>query len=425
MVAADISASASISTAQSKSKLPVDRHWLKKLTESSANNDEPLFVLAPMVDQSDLPFRLLCQRYNTRLSFTPMIHARMFCESKQYRQKFMLKNVAQDRPLIAQVCGGSTEYVFQATKQLQQFCDGIDINCGCPQNIAKRGNYGAFLFEDTDALLDLVTTLTRELRIPVSVKVRLLPGATRTERLEKSLVLYEKLVDAGIHMLTVHGRTRHNKGPETGPSDWEAIAEVVRKFGHRIPIIANGSIASYQEAMECLRVTGCDGIMSSEAILEYPALFSLKQGPRTVGRVQLAREYVELCKLHAPEDMGQGSGSKCIRMHLHRILHADVQAHTSLRTLVCQADTMKDFEAVIRELERIHAATNHSIANETLSWYVRHRMLVRDENSGLTINMNRAEQNERESNVKFNEMMDDAADTFACMFVTDKDQGDY
>lgn len=56
--------------------------------------------------------------------------------------------------------------------------DGIDINCGCPQQIAKRGHYSAFLLEDPTHLLSLVKELSARLSVPVSVKVRLLPNLT-------------------------------------------------------------------------------------------------------------------------------------------------------------------------------------------------------------------------------------------------------
>ena len=75
-------------------------------------------------------------------------------------------------------------------------------------------------------------------------------------------------------MLTVHGRTRLQKGLKTGHADWDAIKQVVDLLGHRVPILSNGSISNLDDVVECLQVTGADGIMSSEAILEYPAVFT-------------------------------------------------------------------------------------------------------------------------------------------------------
>ena len=72
-------------------------------------------------------------------------------------------------------------------------------------------------------------------------------------------------------MLVVHGRTREHKKQDTGKANWYMIKRV--KESLKIPVIANGGIANYEDCIKCLEYTGCDGVMSSEAILEYPALF--------------------------------------------------------------------------------------------------------------------------------------------------------
>jgi len=116
-----------------RNKIPVDRDWLRKLLQRYHGDDynEPAYVLAPMVENSDLPFRLLCRRYGANLCFTPMIHSKLFVTSSNYRQKFTLHHIpASDRPLIAQICGNDVETMLQCVKLLEPYCDGIDINCG-------------------------------------------------------------------------------------------------------------------------------------------------------------------------------------------------------------------------------------------------------------------------------------------------------
>ena len=389
----------------------VDRYWLQKLVarrfklttrpdlyydKNEDNNDWSrikIYAAAPMVDQSDLPFRLQCRRYGTNVCFTPMIHARLFVTSRQYRQRFQTKNTpATDRPLIAQLCGGTDpETMLQCAMQLQDSCDGIDINCGCPQGIAKRGKYGAFLLEQEESLLTLIRYMAPRLKVPLSVKVRLLPNDDAEERVTASLQLYKQLVDAGIHLLTIHGRTRHQKGHMTGAADWSTISMAVNQLGTRIPVLANGSIASAEDVHQCLQVTKADGVMSSEAILEYPPLFQ----PLTrttdnhchnnedmndacfpqdrVSRLELALEYLELALQYPPDIGGQGTGLKCIRMHMHRFLHADLQEHICIRDALVRARTTNDLYDAVHALREIHEQTNHNPQEEQLSWYVRHR----------------------------------------------------
>lgn len=428
--------------------LPVDRQWIRKLLRQHGRpDDEPAIVCAPMVDQSDLPFRLLCRDYGVNLCFTPMVHAKLFMNNVHYQRKFTLKNTpARDRPLIAQICGSDIDLVVGCAKILEPYCDGIDLNCGCPQKIAKRGHYGAYLLEQPDVLLPVVKALTAAVRIPVSVKVRLLPaaadqgkenlddndnddynsnggGENRNESpeqayqeeeeeecvngveegatvapeflpcVETSLRLYRQLVDAGVHLLTVHGRTRHQKGPWTGKADWSAIRQVVDELGDRIPIFANGSVSCAQEARQCLEETKCDGIMSSEGLLEYPPLLqSLASGapavlPR-VGRLELARKYLAYARQYPPNKGGQGSGVKCMRIHIHRFCHADFQDNTPtgrrLRDKVVNEKSLQGLEAIVEEIQAWQNERGHDVQKEDLSWYRRHSELNED---GVYINV--------------------------------------
>jgi tRNA-dihydrouridine synthase 1 len=330
-----------------------------------------------MVDASDLPYRLLTRRFNTSLCFTPMIHARMFLEKPGYRHKFWKYTgmPAEDRPLIAQFCGNDKDVLLQAMKLVEGQVDGVDINCGCPQQIAKRGGYGAFLLEEKngDVIVDIVRHLAKHMNVPVSVKVRILPSG-----LEDSLVLYQRLVDAGAAMLTIHGRTRLQNKVLTGAANWDYIREIVDRFGDRVPIIANGGISNFDDVKRCFEYCGVDGVMSSEAILEYPPLFTetnvistdyKRTGP---GRLQMAVDYLKLCEKYPPQDGGQGSGMKCIRAHLHRFLHADLQAHTEVRDAVVKAFTMEAAWDVVNMIRKIHTNDGHNVSAEQLSWYVRH-----------------------------------------------------
>jgi len=84
-----------------------------------------------MVDQSELPFRMLTRKYGAQLCYTPMFHAAKFAESKGYRDKMFTKCDA-DRPLIVQFCANDPDTLLAAAKHVENDCDAVDINLGCP-----------------------------------------------------------------------------------------------------------------------------------------------------------------------------------------------------------------------------------------------------------------------------------------------------
>lgn len=301
-----------------------------------------------------------------------------------YRKKFWSYvdgTPESDRPLIVQLCGSDKECLLFTIKYIiesKNGVDGIDLNCGCPQTIAKRGNYGAFLLEkdNGDEIVDIVAHLVQEVGhlIPISVKVRLLPSGV-----EDSLKLYGRLIDAGAAMLTIHGRNRLQKMYKTGHSDWDAIKRAVQLYGHRVPIIANGSIATLDDVRACLEHTGADGIMSSESILEYPPIFTetgtlAVDGKRTgPSRLTIARQYLSYCEKYPSNKAGQGTGMKCIRAHFHKMLHADLGKYVDIRDSILYTNDMEVFKKACDDIQARHNADGHEVKDEQLSWYMRHR----------------------------------------------------
>jgi len=209
----------------------------------------------------------LTREFGATLCVTPMIHSRMTLENTNYlRQDNIFSTCSADRPLLAQFCGNDAATLLAAAKLVEDEVDGIDLNLGCPQGIARKGHYGAFLLEETDLLVNIVSTLHKGLKVPVTCKIRVLPT------LEKTLALAKALEAAGASLLTVHGRTKEEKKQGIAEADWSIIKKV--KMAVTIPVIANGGISSFSDIDLCLQATGCDGVMTSEALLENPGMLS-------------------------------------------------------------------------------------------------------------------------------------------------------
>ena len=276
-----------------------------------------------------------------------------------------------DRPLIVQIAGHDPAVMLQAAKMVEDQCDAIDINLGCPQGIAKRGRYGAFLMEELELLHEIVHTLSVNLKVPVTCKTRIYQGE---DGLERSIKLCETLVNAGAKMLTIHGRTREQKQQATGKCDWGRIAEIKKHFGSRVPIIANGGIETTEDVYKCLEMTGCDGVMSSEAILENPQLFEgfVCNGTYEINRrfnqVELAQAYIKLCAKYPPHAF------KTIRGHCMKFLFRYFEIHTDLRNKIGETAQIEVVADVCRELGNLLKANGEGLY--PVSWYNRHKTLA-------------------------------------------------
>jgi len=327
----------------------------------------PKFVLAPMVNQSELAFRLLARRHGAHLTYTPMLHSTRFAAEEGYR----LENFdyhPQDRPLVAQFCGDNPATLLAAARLAQDHCDAIDLNCGCPQGIARRGHYGAFLLDEPELIEDIVRTLVGGLRIPVFVKMRVLP------QLERTLSLVKRLEAAGCSLLTIHGRTREQK--TSCAADWALLATIKRSVT-RMPVVANGGVEQPEDLERCLAATGCDAVMTSEAALENPSMLAGVPTSRS-GQAAVTREYIALARAHPPRAVA------VLKAHLFKLLFLALEANRDLRDrlgAVMSAEevfqigleTCEREEAAAREHpEEMNARCDIEGAPFT-SWYRRHR----------------------------------------------------
>lgn len=158
-------------------------------------------ILAPMVGASELAFRLLCRRYGTQLAYTPMMNSELFAVDCEYRSR-ELQTCPEDRPLVAHFSGNNAATMLAAAKLAEPHCDAIDLNLGCPQRVAFTGHFGSYLLDEADrpTVLDIVSTLAKNLTIPIFVKIRLL------DSIEDTIRLCMQLEEAGAALIAIHGR---------------------------------------------------------------------------------------------------------------------------------------------------------------------------------------------------------------------------
>ena len=355
----------------------------------------PRFVSAPMVDQSDLPFRLMVKQHGADLAYTQMLHARNFCRDKTYQRdcidwhdyncspygNYVEGEPAEvvDRNLIVQLAGDDPDILTKAGEIVQhdKSVEAVDLNLGCPQKIAKRGNYGAYLLQDTDTVVKLLDHMVSKLEIPVTAKIR------RLSTDDETIALCQRMEKVGVSMITVHGRTVEQSKLFTGPCDWGIIKQV--KQAVSIPVIANGGVQCRQDALDCLEFTGADAVMSSEGLLENPKMFSAEgdEAFRTrfvSSQLKTVKEYLDMVRSHKlPSPLYQ-----VVRSHLFKMLFRfmDAPGNSDLRQRLGNGD-MGDMDFVLEALnerfagvqgtpEEISELVEKGLLGPTL-WYYRHR----------------------------------------------------
>lgn len=293
----------------------------------------PRYVVAPMVDGSELAFRDLTRKYGATLAYTPMLNSKIFAKDAKYRLDNFTTHTA-DRPLAAQFCANDPAVLVDAARHVQDHVDAVDLNLGCPQGIAKRGHYGSFLQDEWKLLHDIVSTAARELTVPVWCKIRIFPTVERT-------VQYAKMLeDAGASLLAVHGRTREQKGREAPPADWDTIRAV--KQAVHIPVIANGNVRCLADADNAIEVTEAEGVMSAWALLDNPAVFYRGNEPLP-SRMQLAREYLEIAEKY-------GTPMRIVRLHIFKMFRSRLDVNMDLNEEVAKCRSFEDFHRIADKL---------------------------------------------------------------------------
>jgi len=229
------------------------------------------FVLAPLAGYSDLPFRLLCREFGAGYCVSEMIscHGLTF---RQPRTLEMLQSAEAERPVAFQLFGAEPDIMGEAAAILSQHHpDLLDINMGCPvRKVTKRGA-GAALMTNLRLAESIIFAMKENTSIPITVKFRAGPSKTEINSVE-----FAQMAEAaGASALIVHGRT-WTQG-FTGRADRQIIARV--KAAVDIPVIGNGDIQSYQDGLQMMTETGCDGVMIGRGALGNPWIFSPKGRP--------------------------------------------------------------------------------------------------------------------------------------------------
>jgi len=218
--------------------------------------DEPV-ILAPMSGVTDKPFRRLVREFGAGLVVSEMIASEASVRQARaaMRSRKLTEDFAGEHEVAVQLAGCEPEVVAEAARiHKDRGAALIDLNFGCPVKKVVSKQAGSALMRDEALSARIIEAAVKAADpLPVTVKMRL--GWDDTQRNAPRLARIAE--DAGVRMLTVHGRTRCQL--YNGTADWRAVAEV--KAATRLPVIVNGDIASGSDVRAALAQSRADGVM--------------------------------------------------------------------------------------------------------------------------------------------------------------------
>lgn len=308
--------------------------------------------LAPMAGFSDRAMRRVCREMGAEYSVTEMISAKAVTFGD--KKTFALAGIREDEgPVALQIFGSEPDVMGRAADILSSRDVGegyvrpcaIDINMGCPVHKIYSNGEGSALMKDPDLIHRIVCAVRENTDLPVTVKIR-----TGIDQLHLNAVECALAAEAGgAEFITVHGRTKAQM--YSGAVDRESIKKV--KQSVHIPVIANGDILSYSDAVSMLCATGADGIAIGRGAVGNPFIFreiSLGFEGGEMPHISLDEKVkTALWQLRlAIEDKGERVAVPEARKQIASYLHS-FRGASQIRAEINRALTYKEIEQIFRE----------------------------------------------------------------------------
>ena len=296
-------------------------------------------ILSPMDGVSDWPFRSLCRRVGSAMSYTEFVRAEDVLDEKASVFKKLTYDESE-RPVVFQIYGNDPDRIVEAALRIRDLePDVIDLNMGCPEKkVANRGA-GVGMMRTPLKIARTIRKLVAALDIPVTGKMRIGWDDCKTYKLVARIVEEE-----GGVLIAIHGRTKEQG--YRGCADWDAIAEV--KAAVKIPVIGNGDVRMVDDVKRMHAHTGCDAVMIGRGAMSNPWIFSGRdrdevptEEVRTFMREHLKRNI---------EFYGEEDGQRLFRKYVAQYLMLNRHLTREERRDILSKQPPEKFLAVLDEI---------------------------------------------------------------------------
>lgn len=272
-------------------------------------------LVAPLADITDAAFRTIAKEFGAGLTFTQMVSAKGVVKNN-FETLRLLVFSRTEKPIGVQLLGNDPFFLRGAVNELKNLQpDVIDFNCGCPVDKVTKHNMGASLLDDTKKLGDLIREMVAEAGdMPISVKLRLGKDTRNINIIDN----VKAAQDNGAAFVTVHARTKVDRYDEE--PKWEWITKV--KDSIQIPVVANGSIFTPNDAKNIIENYGADSVMVARGALGNPFIFAgfnklmefgtLPEYPTPEEIKDVAIKHINLLV----QDYGEANGINKVKKHI-------------------------------------------------------------------------------------------------------------
>ena len=214
-----------------------------------------------MAGVTDRPFRQLCKTLGAGYAVSEMAasNPRLWASEKSSRRT---DHAGEMEPKAVQIAGADPHDLAECARfNVERGAQIIDINMGCPVKKVCNNWCGSALLQHEDLVQRILDAVVNAVDVPVTLKFR-----TGWDRQNKNALTIARMAEAGIAMLTLHGRTRADG--YKGDAEYDTIAAVKAAVG--IPVVANGDITTPDKAKFVLDYTGADAVMIGRAAQGRP-----------------------------------------------------------------------------------------------------------------------------------------------------------
>lgn len=323
---------------------------------------KPIFVLAPMADVTDAPFRRMIAKYSAHerkdgtiggpdVMWTEFVAADgLVRATPEGKEKLMadLMYCEEERPIVAQLFTSNPEHMEYVAKLCRELgFDGVDINMGCPDKSIEKQGCGSAMIKNPEGAKAIIRAAKIGARmgeadgIPVSVKTRI---GYNHNQLEEWL---PAILSESPAAVTMHARTR--KEMSKVPARWEHVkraVEIRNELGSETLILGNGDVLSLADAQAKVDETGADGVMLGRAIFGNPWLFHPEKDLSNIELEERLRVMVEHTKLF--EELLPFKNFAIMKKHYKAYVNSFAGA-AELRSELMEQNTAADIERVTED----------------------------------------------------------------------------